>query len=143
MGLSRRQWLACLGAALAMPPFLNPALARRSMLPAAQIERLALALGPLPSVAAIGRLYLRETDGAFDAQAAALRLDRRLAEVGTDALGASLPRLERALAVLIESDLACRRQVSVAGWVLARSEADVCALYVRCQATSPGPDQIG
>ena len=132
--LSRRQGLAFLGTAIALPYLCNLAPARHRILSPADLKRLALALGPLPSVSAIGRAYLRERGGLYDDRAAAIELTQRLAAVGADVFDIRHSRLTQGLAALIESDLNSGRQTSIAGWIVAQSEADIGALYLRSQS---------
>ncbi|WP_139247960.1 hypothetical protein [Hyphomicrobium sp. CS1GBMeth3] len=118
-----------LGACFAPLSWLGPATAQIGISEPGPIERIARALGPLPSVTAIGRTYLAEQATAFAADETEVRLARRFAALGVDSMRATQPQLEQALKHMIETDLACGRQTTIARWVVAQTEADVSALY--------------
>lgn len=129
--LNRRRGLLLISGLLSLPWSLRVLLAGRADANP-PVARLAAALGPRGSVEAIGRAYLEEAGGAFDADTTKASLARRLDAQGIDWHAASVRRLARGLGAIVEADLRESRVVTVDGWVMARTEVEVCALYAAC-----------
>lgn len=116
MAITRRNAMARL---TALASLLLPAGAAQARTPAA---RYVAALSDRASARRIGRAYL----AAYPAEADAPRLTAQLAQ----ALGAARGRRDLRLALrrAVRDDMRHGRSVLVDGWVLARTEARLCAL---------------
>ncbi|GAB4525265.1 MAG: hypothetical protein Tsb0010_08990 [Parvularculaceae bacterium] len=121
--LSRREFaLAASGAALAFAPPSTIAADAAETLP----EKFAGLIANRNSAAALGRAILGETRADRDAIAA--RLCARIALSPDAALAQPAAALQRACAAQMRRDFADGETVSLEGWVLSATEADLYAL---------------
>lgn len=125
--MTRRRLLAAAGVALpaALLP-LRPWQALIDVTPASASMRLAGVLAAGDSARAVGREYLRISPTAADELARAVA--RQLAARGVALQRADDRELRVALGRCVVDDFGADQVVTVAGWVLARTEARLCAL---------------
>ncbi len=120
---ARRSFLLGSLGILALGPFEYARAAKRSPAPLSAFEALLDTLGNQSYVQRIGRIFLTSDAGRqFDRQNCLERLSR---EVENHAA------VHKHLEQLISTDFVRRRTVQLEGWILSRSEVELCALCVR------------
>lgn len=120
---ARRSFLFGSLGILALAPFEYARAVMRSPVPRSAFEALLDTLGNQSSVQQLGKIFLTSDEGRiFDRQDCLERLSREVENHAS---------VHKHLLQLISTDFVLRRTVQLEGWILSRSEVELCALCVQ------------